>query len=657
MTPTRRPSAGGLDSLFAQVPAFALAGLLQVFLLLYLLAVEVPSRVVPLGQRLAVAITILCLVAVEAAVAAWLNAAAEALVGRRLGGPWLDLAKAAGLAALLGLAAASVVKYRATGVHLKRSDLWFGWHNRRQILQEALGGETRALLLFAVATLLAGTALFVVLRRSRARPAPAGAAMIATAALVAALAGTLIYRASPTVQRFMGQLAPEGHWLASRTAGRFRAPRVTAGGTGAGSGAPITAYEPQASPTRPNLLLIMLESVPWKRTPFGGGPAGLAPNLQRLATESVLFRRAYTTSGHSDYAQMAILSSLHPRKYEGHDYYARIEYPRTLIWDALAAAGYATAMFSCQNERWGNMLSYIDTPGLDLLRHSLDWPRARRRGSGPESKVYEETPVAAWKSWLRGVQNRQWFAYLNFQANHFPYEAPPEAPRPFAPWRIDFPASFFSYPPDKASVFVNRFNNALTYSDDWIGRVRAELERTGQWDRTALVVVSDHGEAFYEHGHPTHGTALHEEQVRSLMLARLPGAAPRVVDQPVALLDLAPTLLEALGLPPHGNFQGRGNVLDPGYSAAGRPFFFTIQGMTSEDGVLRDGWKYLVNLDRRQARLYELTADPGEQTDLSASEPRRAAELDGVLQDFLDSQLRYYAERGWEDGHYPPALP
>jgi membrane-anchored protein YejM (alkaline phosphatase superfamily) len=371
----------------------------------------------------------------------------------------------------------------------------------------------------------------------------------------------------------------------------------------------------------------------------------------------VLFRRAYTTSGHSDYAQLAVLSSLHPRKYEGHDYYARIEYPRTLLWDALAAAGYATGMFSCQNERWGNMLGYLDTPGLDLLRHSLDWPTARHRGRGPESKVFEETPVAAWKSWLRTVGQGPWFGYLNFQANHFPYEVPPEAPRPFAPWRIDFPASFFSYPPAKAPVFVNRFNNALAYSDHWIGELRAELERSGQWDRTVLAVVSDHGEAFYEHGHPTHGTALHEEQVRSLMMARLPGAAPRVVDEPVSLLDLAPSLLDGLGLPPHSNFQGRGDVLEPGYDAAGRPQFFTIQGMTSEDAVLRDGWKYLFNLDSGQPRLYHLATDPGEQTDLSAAEPERAAELDAALREFLGSQLRYYAERGWQDGYYPPPLP
>ena len=195
--------SGRVDGPFAQAAAFAAAGLLQAALLGHLLLTEVPARVVPLGQRLAVAAAILCLVAVEAALAIWLNAALETAVGRRLRGPWLDLAKASGLAILLGLSAASVVKYGATGVHLKRSDLWFGWHNRRQILQEALAGETRALVLFALAALLAGALLFVLLRRSRSRPARLGAMTLVLVTLFAVASGTLLYRSSPTVRRLL----------------------------------------------------------------------------------------------------------------------------------------------------------------------------------------------------------------------------------------------------------------------------------------------------------------------------------------------------------------------------------------------------------------------------------------------------------------------
>ncbi len=545
----------------------------------------------------------------------------------------------------------------ATGVHLKRSDLWFGWHNRHQLLDEAVVSETRALTLFGAATAVAGCLLLALLWRLRRRSAGRATlvALLALPALAAPL-GLSLFRASPAVARFVAQLSPEGHWLASRPGRRLR-PAAAAGVTGEHLGPPIEPYRPAAPAAPANLLLIMLESVPWKRTPFGGGPAGLMPNLERLAEESVLFERAYTTSTHSDYAQMAVLSSLHPRKYDRHDYYARIEYPRTLIWDALAAAGYATAMFSCQNERWGNMLGYLDTPGLDLLRHSLDWPRARHRGRGPESKVYEETPVAAWRAWRRSAARRPWLSYLNFQANHFPYEIPAEAPRPFSPWRIDFPASYFVYPTDKAPVMVNRFYNALAYSDRWIGEVRAELERAGEWQRTVVVVVSDHGEAFYEHGHPTHGPDLHEEQVRSLLLMRLPGVAPRRVGEAVSLLDLLPTVLAGLGLPPHGNFQGRGDILEPGYTAAGRPLFFTIQGMTTKDGVLRDGWKLLVDWESGRRRLFHLPADPDELADLSAAEPKRTAELERLLRSFLERQLTYYAERAWEQGYYPPPLP
>ena len=208
----------GQKAQLGQAPAFLVAAGLQAALLIHLLLAQVPAKVVPLGHRLAVAAAILCLVALEAGLALLLNAAVESTLGQRLRGPWLDLTKAAAMAALLGLSAASVVKYRTTGVHLKRSDLWFGWHNRRQILQEALGGETRALLLFALATLLVGALLFFLLRRTRDRPGRGGALALAAAVLIAALAGTLLYKSSPAVERFARTLSPEGSWLASRSA-------------------------------------------------------------------------------------------------------------------------------------------------------------------------------------------------------------------------------------------------------------------------------------------------------------------------------------------------------------------------------------------------------------------------------------------------------
>ena len=67
-------------------------------------------------------------------------------------------------------------------------------------------------------------------------------------------------------------------------------------------------------------------------------------------------------------------------------------------------------------------------------------------------------------------------------------------------------------------------------------------------------MVADHGEAFYEHRLPTHGTTLHEEQVRTAMLLRLPDQAARTIEEPVSVLDAVPTIWRAAGWPAHGNF-------------------------------------------------------------------------------------------------------
>ncbi|MBZ0090376.1 MAG: sulfatase-like hydrolase/transferase, partial [Thermoanaerobaculia bacterium] len=355
-----------------------------------------------------------------------------------------------------------------------------------------------------------------------------------------------------------------------------------------------------------NVLVLMLESIPWKRLHGPEARPESTPRLAELERESIVFDRAYATSTHSDYAQTSILASLHPRKRPGHDYFTRLDYPRTLFWDPLHALGYRTALFSCQNESWGNMIAFNTTPGLELLRHSPDWPDAPRRGEGAESKVYEPAPVAAFFEWLDREPARPFAAYLNFQATHYPYMVPDDWPAPYQPSEIDFATTFLSYPLDKIPVMENRFHNALAYVDLHVGKVLDGLIARGLLDRTLLVVVSDHGEAFYEHGMPTHGTQLLEEQVRTAMLVRLPGQAPRRIASPVSVLDAVPVLYRALGLPRHGNFQGRDDVLEPGYSGDGRPLLFTIQGMTREEGVLVGDWKLLVNWDRRVRALFDL---------------------------------------------------
>ncbi len=560
----------------------------------------------------------------------------------------------------------SLFKFTLTRSHLRFADLWFVFGSLRQAIDEGSARDRVMLLVTVLLPFALAVALFVALRVARRRRSAAAAAGPRPLTILAgvALAALFVLCWRYPYARFAAEtIAPETSWIA----------RQWTGGAALGGfadGARSSAFVPNparhgkigawAAPQRfrhDNVVVIMLESVPWSRL-FGplARPAA-TPRLYTLAAESTVFARAYATATHSDYAQTSILAALHPRKFKGHDYFINLAYPRTLIWDLLRPLGYRTALFSCQNEGWGNMQAFLRTPGLELFRHSPDWPQAERRGEGPESKVFESTPVAAFEDWLRRAPERPFLAYLNFQATHYPYVTSASTPPLYQPSEIDFPTTALSFPIEKIPLMENRFYNALHAVDSAVGQVVDALQAAGIWERTVLVVVSDHGEAFYEHGVPAHGTMLLEEQIRTAALLRLPGGAARVLSEPVSVLDLMPTVVRFLELPPHGNLQGRDDILDPGYSALGRPFPFTIQGITQEDALLLDDWKLLLPSDRREPALFDLVHDPGELTNLFATRPEKVAELNHDLRSILLDQLVYYGEQGWRTGWYPPKLP
>ena len=604
-----------------------------------------------------------------------LTALAAALLARLPGARHWPRAFDAGVALGLGFfysgLGLSLVKFGMTRSHLRFEDLWFVFGSLRQVGAEGSAQERALLLATGLLPFVLAAIFFAALRRARRRAAATTAAVgadsLALLAGVALAAILLLCWRYPYARFVAGTQVPETSWLARQ----WSSGATFAGRSGDGAAlaftpdparsARIGTFPMPADFRRDNVVVLMLESVPWSRL-FGPlARPEATPRMNALAAESIVFSRAYASATHSDYAQTSILAALHPRKFPRHDYFIDLAYPRTLIWDLLRPAGYRTALFSCQNEGWGNMQAFLKTPGLELFRHSPDWPAAPRRGEGAESKVFEPAPIAAFRDWLSTSKDGPFLAYLNFQATHYPYVIPPGSPPFYEPSAIDFPTTFLSYPADKIPVMENRFYNALHTVDAAVGDVVDALRAAGVWERTVLLVVSDHGEAFYEHGVPTHGTTLLEEQIRTAAFLRLPGpasaATARVVSEPISVLDLVPAVATFLGLPSHGNFQGRSDVLDPAYSAQGRPLWFTIQGITQEDGLLVDGWKLLENRDRRELALFDLARDPGERTNLAGSEPAKRTALERRLDALLADQLAYSRDRGWESGWYPPKLP
>ncbi len=394
---------------------------------------------------------------------------------------------------------------------------------------------------------------------------------------------------------------------------------------------------------RPKILFTLLESVPQRRLGYAGNNREVTPNLDRIAMAGLRFRRVWATATHSNYAQMALRSSLFPRRGPGLDVYKRLDYPRVLLHDLTHALGYETAAISSQDERWQGMLRFQNT-GTPIFRwHAADHP-GPHVDIGSELAVPDHLTTDRALSWLGRHTAKPWALSLTFQATHFPYRLPAGEARPYAP---NVPESgtfnYLRYPEGQRDVAENRFDNALAYVDRQIGRLYAYLEATRQLDDTLWIITSDHGELFHEHGNVTHGKTLYDAEARVPLIVHWPKRLEaREILDPVSHLDVVPTILDLLDAPPHPAHQGK-SVFEKNERAP-RPVYLNIQGLRTVEGLVCYPWKVIVDRSARRVRLFNLEDDPDEKRDLATSEIKIAEAMRGTLHAQLRAQRAYHRE-------------
>ena len=202
------------------------------------------------------------------------------------------------------------------------------------------------------------------------------------------------------------------------------------------------------------------------------------------------------------------------------------------------------------------------------------------------------------------------------------------ADRPFFLWAhyMDPHAPYLPYHASSAAPEQARYLGELARVDDSIGALLETLAHDGRLDRMVVVITADHGEAFGEHGGSFHGTSVYEEQLRVPLLVQVPGGVARVERRPVSLLDLAPTILDAVGVRPAARFDGR-SLVDAlrGVELAPR----TVTGVATLHGLrvgIVDGdSKYVEDLVTGTREVYQLDVDPGEHDNLVDARPDLAA--------------------------------
>ena len=404
---------------------------------------------------------------------------------------------------------------------------------------------------------------------------------------------------------------------------------------------------------QPNVFFIFLESISSDHFGFTGyGREAVSPNLDELAKDSLVFPRAYAAANHSNYSQTSTHASQYPLRRKKLDQFEVINYPKTLLMDVLGHGGYQTAFFSAQNEDWQGMKTFINAD--TQLQHFFHSKDELGHNIGAEAKIDDALVLKRAVEYLEASRrDRPVFMYLNFQATHFPYAIPETASKLFEPCstdEIDF--NYTHYDTDHMDRVVNKYDNALHYVDDQVGELIEWLKQNDLYENSLIVVASDHGEAFYKHGLPTHGTTLFEDQICTAALFKLPKAEiTGVRSDSISLIDINPTILEILGLENHPNFQGRPVLRRP----RNEPVYLVSHSLVKSHGIVDYPWKYFTS-ERDGERLSNLETDPDELQNFSADQPERMNELKQKLQLFQQRQLYYYTvlPQRERDESYPP---
>lgn len=375
---------------------------------------------------------------------------------------------------------------------------------------------------------------------------------------------------------------------------------------------------------RPDVIFILLDAARADAFSCFGGPYP-TPACERLAREGTRFSHALAPSSWTGQSVPGILTGHYPDTLGIHHWGHRLPPTVPTLAELLQESGYDTFLWS-QHPFYG-------------------WREDLQRGY--ESVRLELSRVvdnAELKRWL-GKGPNPIFALIHLMPPHAPYEPPAPYRGLHSSWyqgEISAAAEFLNEFPhlrapeeleaDDLRYIKDRYLEHAVFADSQVGEVLEVLAALDRYEDALIVVLSDHGEAFLEHGFFLHARALYEEFLHVPLLVKWPRgavASTSSVDEPVSLVDLVPTMVDGLDLPTDRGFQGI-SLLPVVFDEARprRPLFSITRGVdlpkkppVASSMLMLDGWKVIDNITTFQSELYNLTDDPGEQRDLAAEMP------------------------------------
>ena len=389
-----------------------------------------------------------------------------------------------------------------------------------------------------------------------------------------------------------------------------------------------------------NVIFLLVDTLRADRLGAYGYARPTSPAIDELARTGIVFRHVYSQSSWTKASMASIWTGTYPAKNGVLRYDQALPEEATLPAEILKQAGFRTA--GLWRNGWvapnfgfqqGFDFYLSPKPGAERAQLQRSHPSPERL-SGTDEDLAESA-----SAFLTTYGRERFFLYLHYMDLH--------------------QYVFDENAPDLGNAYSDAYDKSISWIDRLIASLVTQLEEKGILDRTMIVIASDHGEAFLEHGSEGHARDLHREVAEVPFVIMLPFRLDQgiVVEQRVANTDIWPTLLDMLGLPPLPGADGR-SLLPLIEHAAGlsdqlpaeltsRTIFSQLDkrwGAPKEKPdplvAVTDGeFRFFLHVAKPDAaQLFDHAADPNEMTNLAKQRPEDVARLRKVAGDYLDQQ-------------------
>jgi arylsulfatase A-like enzyme len=440
--------------------------------------------------------------------------------------------------------------------------------------------------------------------------------------------------------------------------------------------------------TRPNIILISIDTLRADRLGYNRYKRSITPNIDRLAKEGTVFKNTISQSPWTLPSHASIMTSLYPSQHGASQVTSRLDKNFVTLAEHLRDASYETAAFA--GGGWISQSFGLDQ-GFDFFDPYAEHNLHLRYVPTPvrlkvplfEEKVCFSFAVPRIIRWLQAyaAQNTPFFLFIHTYEVHnyflndkklHPYlnkigfqhreKLPDFTKGPHPRFVNNIIQWLLTAEEKKIEYFQALYDAEIMFTDHLINDILNELHSLGLMNRTLIILTSDHGEGFNKTlKRIHHGGRLHNDQLLVPLIFRLPGVFPEktVIDVPVQLIDILPTILDVLNLQPLKEMNG--TSLLKYVSASGRinghPAFSEELGFKINEiyfreaigdhyrmvSVISDGIKVIHSPDKEE--LYDLKSDPDEMNNLVEPKSPLNKKVEITLDKFISDFKPKYTQR------------